>query len=178
MQMGFGLAIAILLIVGVVSYRSLLASRESEQWVRHTHEVLEHLESLLSAVQDVETSDRTFVLTDDKRFLEPYRSGVLRVAQEQETIRTLTADNPNQGRRLATLKGLTDQKIQFGDSLIRLRQTKGIEAADADIQRSYLLHANCYITKPVDLDGFLHVVKSIDNFWLSVVKLPPREARS
>src|SRR3984885_13189381 len=50
-------------------------------------------------------------------------------------------------------------------------------ASDADILRSYRLHANCYITKPVGLDGFLKVVQSIDNFWLSVVKLP-REARS
>jgi chemotaxis family two-component system response regulator Rcp1 len=45
-------------------------------------------------------------------------------------------------------------------------------ASEADILRSYQLHANCYITKPVDLDGFLSVVKSIDSFWLSVVKLP------
>ena len=45
-------------------------------------------------------------------------------------------------------------------------------ASDADILRSYLLHANCYITKPVGLDGFLSVVKSIDSFWLSLVKLP------
>ncbi len=45
-------------------------------------------------------------------------------------------------------------------------------ASDEDIQRSYLLHANCYITKPVGLEGFLKVVQSIDNFWLSVVKLP------
>ena len=45
-------------------------------------------------------------------------------------------------------------------------------ASEADILRSYRLHANCYITKPVDLQGFLHVVKSIDSFWLSVVKLP------
>jgi chemotaxis family two-component system response regulator Rcp1 len=44
---------------------------------------------------------------------------------------------------------------------------------EADILRSYQLHANCYITKPVDLDGFLKVVRSIDEFWLSVVKLPP-----
>jgi len=50
-------------------------------------------------------------------------------------------------------------------------------ASDADILRSYRLHANCYITKPVDLDGFLKVVKSIDSFWLSVVKLP-HETRS
>src|SRR3984957_15812078 len=45
-------------------------------------------------------------------------------------------------------------------------------ASEEDILRSYQLHANCYITKPVDLNGFLDVVKSIDNFWLSVVKLP------
>ena len=50
-------------------------------------------------------------------------------------------------------------------------------ASEEDILRSYLLHANCYITKPVDLDGFLEVVKSIDSFWLSIVKLP-HEARS
>jgi two-component system, chemotaxis family, response regulator Rcp1 len=44
--------------------------------------------------------------------------------------------------------------------------------SEADVLQSYLRHANCYIVKPVDLDGFLTVVKSIDNFWLSVVRLP------
>jgi CheY-like chemotaxis protein len=50
-------------------------------------------------------------------------------------------------------------------------------ASEQDILRSYLLHANCFITKPVGLEGFLTVVKSIDNFWLSIVKLP-HEGRS
>jgi two-component system, chemotaxis family, response regulator Rcp1 len=50
-------------------------------------------------------------------------------------------------------------------------------SSEADILRSYQLHANCYITKPVGLEGFLTVVKSIDSFWLSVVKLP-HEPRS
>jgi chemotaxis family two-component system response regulator Rcp1 len=45
-------------------------------------------------------------------------------------------------------------------------------SSDADIERSYMLHANCYISKPVDMEGFLTVVQSIDDFWLSVVKLP------
>ena len=45
-------------------------------------------------------------------------------------------------------------------------------ASEADILRSYQLHANCFVTKPVGLDQFLTVVKSIDNFWLTVVKLP------
>jgi len=45
-------------------------------------------------------------------------------------------------------------------------------ASAADIQGSYLHYANCYITKPVDLEGFLKVVRSIDSFWMSVVRLP------
>jgi chemotaxis family two-component system response regulator Rcp1 len=45
--------------------------------------------------------------------------------------------------------------------------------AEEDILRTYDLHANCYITKPVDLDQFISVIRSIDDFWLSVVKLPP-----
>jgi two-component system, chemotaxis family, response regulator Rcp1 len=47
-------------------------------------------------------------------------------------------------------------------------------AAEEDIARAYSRHANCYITKPVDLDQFLRVVHSIESFWLSLVKLPPR----
>jgi CheY-like chemotaxis protein len=43
---------------------------------------------------------------------------------------------------------------------------------EADILKSYNLHANCYITKPIDLAQFLKVVKSIEDFWLTIVKLP------
>jgi CheY-like chemotaxis protein len=43
---------------------------------------------------------------------------------------------------------------------------------EEDILRSYNLHANCYITKPMDLDKFFAVIKAIDDFWLTVVRLP------
>ena len=45
--------------------------------------------------------------------------------------------------------------------------------AESDILQSYDLHANCYITKPVDIYAFFTVVRSIDSFWLAVVRLPP-----
>jgi CheY-like chemotaxis protein len=45
--------------------------------------------------------------------------------------------------------------------------------AEEDVLRSYELHANCYVTKPVDLEKFIVVVQSIDRFWLTVVTLPP-----
>ena len=44
--------------------------------------------------------------------------------------------------------------------------------AEEDIIRSYQLHANCYITKPVDLEQFMKVVRSVEDFWLTVVRLP------
>jgi two-component system, chemotaxis family, response regulator Rcp1 len=44
--------------------------------------------------------------------------------------------------------------------------------AEDDIHKAYHLYANCYISKPVDLDQFLKVVKSIEDFWLTIVKLP------
>jgi len=45
--------------------------------------------------------------------------------------------------------------------------------AEEDVVRSYNLHANCYVTKPVDLEKFISVVRAIDRFWLTVVTLPP-----
>lgn len=44
--------------------------------------------------------------------------------------------------------------------------------AEEDIIRAYELHANCYIAKPIDLDQFIKVIKSIEEFWLTIVKLP------
>ena len=46
--------------------------------------------------------------------------------------------------------------------------------SEKDITKSYNLHANCYVSKPVDLTQFFEVVKSIEGFWLSIVTLPPQ----
>jgi CheY-like chemotaxis protein len=48
-----------------------------------------------------------------------------------------------------------------------------ISSTEEDILKTYNLHANCFITKPVDLNQFIHVIKSIEDFWLEIVKLPP-----
>lgn len=45
--------------------------------------------------------------------------------------------------------------------------------AEEDIIKAYDLHANCYISKPIDLEQFIQVIKSIEQFWLTIVKLPP-----
>ena len=49
--------------------------------------------------------------------------------------------------------------------------------AEQDILKTYNLHANCYITKPIDLNQFIKVVQAIEEFWFTIVKLPPNEAK-
>ena len=48
--------------------------------------------------------------------------------------------------------------------------------AEEDVLQSYNLHANCFITKPVDLDQFINVVQAVEDFWFTIVKLPPEES--
>jgi chemotaxis family two-component system response regulator Rcp1 len=52
-----------------------------------------------------------------------------------------------------------------------------VSTADEDIVKSYNLHANCYIKKPVELGPFMGVVQAIEDFWLTIVKLPPEDRK-
>ena len=68
--------------------------------------------------------------------------------------------------------------IKGDDNLKRIPVVILTMSQDAeDILNSYSDHANCYITKPIDLDQFMKVVKSIESFWLTIVKLPPDGAK-
>jgi CheY-like chemotaxis protein len=49
-----------------------------------------------------------------------------------------------------------------------------VSKAEEDILKSYDLHANCFISKPIDMTQFVKVVRSVEEFWFSIVKLPPR----
>src|ERR1700719_101521 len=102
-QLAFGSAILALLVVGAMSFRGLAVSAESDRWVRHTHEVLENLQSSLSAMQDVESGYRGFVITGNEQFLNSYRDGAIRFQQEETIIRKLTGDNPEQQQLLSSL---------------------------------------------------------------------------
>lgn len=65
-------------------------------------------------------------------------------------------------------------EIKADDSLKRIPVVVLTTSDDErDILATYNLHANCYITKPVDLPRFVTIVKNIENFWFSIVKLPP-----
>jgi PAS domain S-box-containing protein len=128
-QLGFGAALLILLVVGVISYRTMVASSNSEQWVQHTHEVIDNLQDLLLSMEGIESSNRGFVLTGDDYDLASYHANILRAEQHQTIIGHPTMDNSEQQRRIVTLERLVAQKIQFSERVTGLRRAKGFEAA-------------------------------------------------
>ncbi len=66
-------------------------------------------------------------------------------------------------------------EIKSDDNLKRIPVVVLTTSKDeSDVMAAYGLNANCYITKPVDLEQFINVVRSVDSFWLNIVTLPPR----
>ena len=134
MQWGFGAVVAILFIVGVVTYRGIIASTTSARWAQHTSEILEHLANLRSAMEDVESGYRDFALSGDAAFIQQSRTNVPLVDQELKTLRALTVDNPAQQRRLGIVADLTQRVVGRGDTIFRSGRTVGTEIA-ADVIR-------------------------------------------
>jgi diguanylate cyclase (GGDEF)-like protein/PAS domain S-box-containing protein len=131
-QVAFGSAVLTLLLAGGLSYHAIAVSSESNRWVRHTHEVLETLEDLLSTLSSLESSNRGFALTGNESSLGSYTASIARLEQEEATLRKLTADNPEQQGHQQAVEALAARKVQFGELVIGLRRTKGFEpAADA-----------------------------------------------
>src|SRR5580692_5700615 len=133
-QLAFGVAIVMLLIVGMISYRGMVVSDESDRWVRHTHEVIENLQDLDGAMETVESSYRGFVITGDENSLQAYRAAIARSEQAQANIRDLTVDNSVQQLRIRNLMNLADRSMQYAETVTSLRRTKGMNAA-ADFVR-------------------------------------------
>jgi PAS domain S-box-containing protein len=135
LQLAFGSAIFSLLVVGAISYRGMVESSESDRWVRHTQDVFENLQDLLTALQSVESNARGYLLTGNESFLEVYRAGRLRTEKDQAILRNLTVDNAGQQLRLNALETLTAQKFQLTEKVLTLRRTIGLEAATDATQR-------------------------------------------
>jgi methyl-accepting chemotaxis protein len=125
----FGLALAALLVIGALGYWSTAKLIENSGWVTHTHEVLAHLDELLSLAKDAETGQRGYLLTGNKSYLEPYDDAVGKIDPEIENLKDMTRDNPHQRPRLDALKFKLDGKLKELDETIKLRDDKGLPAA-------------------------------------------------
>ncbi|MBV8470622.1 MAG: CHASE3 domain-containing protein [Burkholderiaceae bacterium] len=127
--LSFSLAFAMLAVIGIVSYRSVDALTKTSYSVTHTHQVLEHVSSVLSQLKDAETGQRGYLLTGDDNYLDPFRTGTAGTPKLLQDLRELTADNPNQQRRLDAVAPLVEAKFAELRRTVELRRQSGLDAA-------------------------------------------------
>ncbi len=168
MQLAFASAVLALLVVAAVSYRGMLVSAESDRWVQHTHQVLENLQGLTSAIQNSEVSYAGFVLSGKESYFESYRSTIANAQQHETVIRNITLDNPSQQGRFPALEKLIAQKNQYGEMVMSLRRTSGLEAAADSVRTG----AGQQIT-----DEFQGVVRTMQDEELRLLAMRNAEAR-
>jgi methyl-accepting chemotaxis protein len=126
---GFALSLVLLVIIGSVAYVSISKLTKTSQWVTHTHEVLEHVAGVLSALKDAETGQRGYVITGDEAFLEPYHTGSSGVLGVVTGLRKLTEDNPRQQKRLDTVEQLVTSKLAELKQTVDLRRSGNLDEA-------------------------------------------------
>jgi signal transduction histidine kinase/predicted outer membrane lipoprotein len=126
-----GLVLALAFIVIAVWLSNTRAARDAEASVQHTLDVQNSLVRLLSAAQDTETSYRGFAITGMDPFLEPSIAAREATPRLLDDLGRLTADNPDQQRRLAALRPLTQRQLAFGDRVVATRRSAGFDAVHA-----------------------------------------------
>jgi CHASE3 domain sensor protein len=127
-NIGLGLAVLIFSLTAVVSYRSMTKLSETAASVAHSYEVLEDIEALFSTLKDAETGQRGYIITGNEDFLEPYLAASYQIDPLFQSVRNLTADNPNQQRRLDFLAPLIAQRLEALKEGLSLRK-EGFEPA-------------------------------------------------
>ncbi|OLC38179.1 MAG: hypothetical protein AUH81_04590 [Candidatus Rokubacteria bacterium 13_1_40CM_4_69_5] len=128
-QIGFGIAVAIIVAVGAAALRSTTATVESALWMAHTLEARRELEATFADLITAETAVRGFVITGDTTYLGPYHTARSTLGGLLAGLRTLTADNPAQQRRLDSLRTLVATRLARFQWTIQTRRTGGAAAA-------------------------------------------------
>ncbi|HZV98178.1 MAG TPA: CHASE3 domain-containing protein [Methylophilaceae bacterium] len=128
-SLGFGLAVTIFVIVGIVSYLSTVKLVSASEWRKHTYDVLRYIDGTLSFLKDVETGQRGYVITGEEKYLEPYRGALDKIRPNIQEIRSLTLDNLHQQQRLDKLEPQVESLLAFTQNVIELRRNKGLNAA-------------------------------------------------
>jgi signal transduction histidine kinase/ActR/RegA family two-component response regulator len=138
----FGVLIAIILLVGGLTWDRFSAARSARELSQHTYEVLVTLNDLGIAVRDAETGQRGYLLTGNDDYLSPYRSALERVSFLQGELQRLTADNPLQQQRLRGLAPLLQRKLEELAQTVQLRRDVGFDAAlrivRSDVGREFM----------------------------------------
>jgi diguanylate cyclase (GGDEF)-like protein/PAS domain S-box-containing protein len=126
---GYIVALGVLSWASALLYQEALQFRENRQWVTHTRDVLEELQSFRNRVEEAESAQRGYLLTDNETYLRTYDSSLDEAEQNLDRIQVLTHDNLLQQASIAGLRPHLTAEIAELAATIRLRRGQGIEPA-------------------------------------------------
>jgi len=126
---GFVLAVVVMAVIGISSYSAINRLIDSDNWRKHTYEVINELTNVLSLLEDAEIGQRGFVITGEDRYLEPYNKATPQIDSCIKNLQRLTVDNPAQQQRVADLKARKAEKFNELVETIALRKDKDFEGA-------------------------------------------------
>ena len=134
-QVAFGIAVAVLLGVGALSYRVVSISSESNRWVEHSHEVLKTIDLADLSMEFIASSVRGFAITGEETYFANYRAEVSALKRHVADLRILIADNPQQLSRVSELEKLANERTARAVKVVGLRRAVGVEAAADEIRK-------------------------------------------
>ena len=115
---GYGISLLLLIVSAVASYVSIHNLLFNSTMVNHTNEVIKNLDAITLAAKDGEAGQRGYLLTNDLRFLTPYKGAYARALTSVQKVKDLTADNAAQKEDVQRLKGLVDERFATLQSVI------------------------------------------------------------
>ncbi|MCQ6956427.1 PAS domain S-box protein [Mucilaginibacter aquariorum] len=131
LQIGYGISIFMLVIVGFISYRTVQQLLDSNRAVSHSNLVIQKLEKTMSVMKDAETGQRGYLLTNSKVFLQPYNEAYRQAGALLNEVTGLTQDNPTQQRHMQAIRLILQRRLTILQSLVNMRQQgKAIASAD------------------------------------------------
>jgi PAS domain S-box-containing protein len=126
---GFAVVLVVMAAVAVITFQNTFGLINNNRWVAHTHEVLQELELTLSTITHAETSQRGYIITGDRTYLESYLSAVTAIPAQIAHVKDLTADNPIQQQRIPHLQANVKSRLDALQAGIDARSRLGFEAA-------------------------------------------------
>jgi len=124
---GFAVSIVLVLVVGVLSFKSIKQLEGDTVWVDHTQKVIKTTNNLLQYLIDGETGMRGYGATANKTFLDPYNDAVPKITEALEQLSNLVVDNPGQVKRIDSLKLIVNRQLLILKTNIETRDAKGLD---------------------------------------------------
>lgn len=133
---GYGVALLLLIAVGIVSYNAATDLTEKAEAVSGTYRALAGLEKLSGAVDDVESSGQGYVDTGEETFLERYAGATHDIAGQLQSLLELTRDDEAQRHQLQVLSPLIRKRVERAKRVINLRKSSGFDMARRELEAS------------------------------------------